>query len=125
MINFIAKVIFVLMGLFLLTQVPYFRTYTDSFKASVTEKIDNVMAEVDRIRGKVDETVVKVEETKEKITNISEKVIDTKNAVEGTLKSAKDVIDSVDNSFNKESGTGPSIPAEATNPSAFDLSASE
>lgn len=102
MFKFLVKLAFVIMAIYILFQIPFFKDYGESLKASIFQKAQNVTNEVNRIRGQIDGVKEKIDQTQEKVTDIANTVNKTKENVANTLGAAKKAIDSVDSSFAKE-----------------------
>ena len=98
MYKFIVKLSAVVIGLYLLAQIPFIGEKFEAVKVSFYEKVGNVVTEYNRIRGKVDVAKEKVDETKETISDIKGKIDSTTEAVEDVLTSinkAKEVVDKI------------------------------
>jgi len=105
MYKFILKLAFVIIGIYLLLQIPYFKSIGESVKKDFFEKVGNVIAEVDRIRGKVDETTTAVNEIKDKVN-------ETKNTVNNALTKVGNAVNTVESAFDKEE----KLPSSETQP---------
>ncbi len=99
MFKFLVKLAFVVMGFYLLAQIPYFQGYVDNFKDSFYEKIANVNKEITRITEKAESVKAKVDETKETVTNITGKVKKTTETVGDALGVVGKAVDDVNKAF--------------------------
>lgn len=98
MYKFIVKLSVVVIGLYLLAQIPFIGAKFDAVKDSFYEKVGNVVTEYNRIRGKVEVVKEKVDETKETLSDIKDKIDSTTEAVEDAFTSinkAKEVVDKI------------------------------
>lgn len=99
MFKFLVKLAFVVMGFYLLAQIPYFQGYVEDFKDAFYAKIANVNAEITRITEKAESAKAKVDETKETVTNIKNKVKETTDTVGNALDTVNKVVNDVDKAF--------------------------
>ncbi|MBN2087897.1 hypothetical protein JW758_06150 [Candidatus Peregrinibacteria bacterium] len=90
MLKNLAYAVVVIVGVYIILQIPFVKNYADSIRNDVIEKRDNVTQEYDRVKGKVDEVTGKVIETKEKVE-------DTVDAVSDTVDKIGDAADSIGN----------------------------
>lgn len=95
MFKFIGKLLFIIMGLFLLAQIPFFKVYVQEIKTVFYEKVDNVVAEYNRLTGKYEEVKEKAVEAKETVIEVTDKVKETAEAVEGAITAGKKVTEDV------------------------------
>ena len=102
MYKFLVKLAFIIMGIYILFQIPFFKDIGENIKASIFEKTQNVANEVNRIRGKIDGVQEKIDQTEEKVTEIAGAVNKTKEGMANTLTAAKKVIDNVETTFTEE-----------------------
>ena len=56
MFKFLVKLAIIIIGLFIISQMPYFQELGADIKGIFYEKVDNVVTEVDRVKGEVEET---------------------------------------------------------------------
>ncbi len=104
MFKFLVKLALLVIGIYILIQIPFVREKYEDIKASFNEKIENVGEEVTRVKGKIDTAKEKVDQTKETITNITDKVKDTAEAVEDAMTSINKAHDTVDKILTGEEG---------------------
>lgn len=109
-----------LIGALILLQVPVISDVADSFKADVTEKVDNVKEEVDRVKDKVDETKKnieeiqeKIEETKENISAFAKWMQETKEQIEKAVASIQSMVGKLTSLFGDEEPLSEQSSAEA------------
>ena len=88
MLKKLAYVIIILVGCYILYQIPAVKNFADGVKDSVLQKRDNVVEEYDRVKGKitdtkenVEETIDTVDETVDKVGEAMEKVGDAMDSV--------------------------------------------
>jgi len=98
MYKFLLKLALVIIGIYLLCQIPYFRAIGESVKNDFFEKVGNVVTEVDRVKGKVDETTTAVNEIKDKVNQ-------TKETVNNALTKVGNAVNTVESVLNKEGNT--------------------
>jgi len=81
MLQKLAYVIIILVGCYILYQIPFIQNSADAIYNSFIEKRDNVTAEYERVKGKVDEATGKVIEVKEDVEDTVETVSNTVDAI--------------------------------------------
>ncbi|MBN2096819.1 hypothetical protein JW752_05525 [Candidatus Peregrinibacteria bacterium] len=104
MTKFLLKLVFVVIGFYLLLQMPFYKDLVSRIRTSFDEKVQNVGEEVTRVKGKIETAKEKIDQTKETVTNITNKVKDTTEAVEGVWTSLNEAQDTVDKMLNGEEG---------------------
>jgi uncharacterized coiled-coil DUF342 family protein len=97
------------MAIYILFQIPFFKDYADSIKASIFEKAQNVTNEVNRINGEIEGVKEKIDMTGQKVVEITNTVNKTKEGMANTLTTAKKAIDSVQSALTDEEGPSKSI----------------
>ena len=102
MFKFLVKLAFVIMGFYLLAQIPFFRGYAENIKTAFYEKIANVSNEITRITEKAESAKAKVDETKKTVDNITGKVKETAGAVENTLGVVGNAVNEVNKALSDE-----------------------
>lgn len=102
MSKFLYKLVFLVIGIYLLTQMPFYKSMVENIRMSFNEKVENVGEEVTRVKGKIDTAKEKIDQTKETITDITDKVKNTGEAVEDVWTSINDANDVVDKMMNGE-----------------------
>lgn len=97
MYKFLGKLLLLLIGVYLLFQIPFYQDTAARIKAAFNEKVGNVITEIDRIRGKVDATKERVDQAKDAAIEFKDKVAETKEDIDkalNTVKKATDIVDS-------------------------------
>jgi biopolymer transport protein ExbB/TolQ len=102
MYKFLLKLALVVMGLYLLSQIPAFQSYSKAIVDSFYQKAGNVAKEVDRVKDKVDDTKDKIDKAKAAVDNFAADIIQTKKNAEEGLTAVKKTIDSVSSALNQE-----------------------
>lgn len=87
MLKKFAYIIVILVGCYILYQVPAVKQFADGIQASVLQKRDNVVQEYKRVKEKVD--------------GVTEKVVDTKEKVENTVDAVNNAVDAVGETADK------------------------
>jgi hypothetical protein len=87
MLKKFAYIIVILVGCYILYQIPTVKQFADSIRDSFIEKRDNVTEEYKRVKEKVD--------------GVTEKVIDTKEKVENTVDAVNNAVDAVGETADK------------------------
>ena len=108
MSKFLYKLVFLIIGIYLLTQMPFYKDLVGQIRMAFDEKVANVGEEVTRVKGKIDTAKEKIDQTKETITDITDKVKSTGEAVENvwtSINEANDVVDKVLNGENTDPET--------------------
>lgn len=102
MSKFLYKLVFLVIGIYLLTQMPFYKDLVGQIRIAFDEKVANVGEEVTRVKDKIDTAKDKIDQTKETITDITNKVKDTGEAVEDVFTSINKAHDTVDKVLNGE-----------------------
>ena len=104
MYKFLVKLAILIIGIYVLIQIPFMREKFDEIRVAINEKIGNVTEEVTRVKGKVEEAKEKVDATKDTVIGITDKVKDTADAVEDAFTQINKAQDLVDAMKNGEAG---------------------
>ena len=112
MYKFLGKLALLLIGIYILFQVPFFAEGLETIKTSFHEKVENVSAEIDRIREKYNIFKEKVDKTKETVIDIKEKVTETKEDIEDVFTSIDKATEAVGSALDGEEGEEEAPPEE-------------
>jgi hypothetical protein len=93
MFKFLFKLGVIIVVIYALIQIPFFRKYYDQIVAGVTEKTGNVSAEYDRVKGVVDNTVGQVK-------SAADTAVEVKNQAEKVINDVAGTVNKIDNSLN-------------------------
>lgn len=99
-IKFLFKLAVIAIVVYFLAKLPIFEKYTNNFKASLFEKVDNVTNEYERVKSKAIETKKKVDETKETVKNIADTVEKTAETTKNAIDAVGKAAETVDKTFN-------------------------
>ena len=92
MLKKIAYLVIILVGFYILLQIPAVKEYADGLKDKVLEKRDNVTEEYDRVKDKVDGVTDKAIEIKEDVEDTVDAVSDTVDAIGETADKIGDLV---------------------------------
>ena len=92
MLKNLAYAVIVIVGLYIILQIPFVGNYANNIRDSFIEKRDNVTEEYDRVKGKVDEATDKVIETKEKVEDTVDAVNDAVDSIGDTADKIGDLV---------------------------------
>ncbi len=87
MLKNLAYAAIVIVGLYIILQIPFVSNYADSIRNSFIEKRDNVTEEYDRVKDKVD--------------GVTDTVIDIKEDVEDTVDAVGETVDAIGETADK------------------------
>ena len=87
MLKNLAYAAIVIVGLYIILQIPFVSNYANSIRDSFVEKRDNVTEEYDRVKDKVD--------------GVTDTVIDIKEDVEDTVDAVSDTVDAIGETADK------------------------
>ena len=104
MFKFVVKLAILVIGIYILIQIPFIREKIEGIKLSFDQKVENVENEVTRVKGEIDDVKEKIDQTKETITGITDKVKDTAEAVEGAMTTLNEAHDTVEKMLSGEEG---------------------
>jgi hypothetical protein len=90
MLQKFAYIIIILVGCYVLYQIPIIKESADAIQSSFIEKRDNAVNEYQRVKEKVD--------------GVTEKVVDTTEKVENTAKAVNSAVNAVGETADKISG---------------------
>jgi methyl-accepting chemotaxis protein len=110
MYKFLVKLAILVLGIYLLLQIPFFQSYGKAIVDSFNQKVGNVTKEVNRVKGQVDQTKNKIDQTKQAVDSMAADIVNTGKNVEDKLTTAKKAIDSVSSALNGQVAPTPVAP---------------
>jgi len=87
MLKTLVYIVVVIVGIYIILQIPFVKEFASELHQDALEKRDNVVEEYQRVKEKVDD--------------VTEKVIDTKEKVEETVDAVGEVVDTVSETAEK------------------------
>lgn len=107
MLKKLAYLVIILVGCYILLQIPAIKDFANGIRNNAIEKRDNITEEYDRVKGKVDEATGKVIETKEKVE-------DTVDAVGDAVETVSDAADKIGELIGGDNEEDSEEPTEET-----------
>jgi archaellum component FlaC len=87
MLKTLTYIVVVVVGIYIILQIPFVKEFATELQNDAIEKRDNVVEEYNRVKDKVD--------------GVTEKVIETKEKVEDTVDAVSDAVDTVSETADK------------------------
>ena len=95
MLKKLAYLIIIIVGVYVLLQIPSVDEFAKNLKASVLDKVGNVTEEYKNVKEKVEDVSAKAKETKEKVDETVKTVNDTIDTVNSAVDSITETVDKV------------------------------
>lgn len=109
-IKFLFKLAVIAVVVYFLAKMPFFEKYTNNFKASLFEKVNNVTNEYERVKSKAIETKKKVDETKNAVKNIADTVEKTAETTKDALSAVSKAAETIDKTIEGIGGADKEVP---------------